>query len=145
MSAEQAVLVEGLEERVPAFSPTAPPGERKPRLKPVHRQQVCLRVIDPDRLVEEDHPVRAIWDLLGRLDLSPFYEGIKAVEGQPGRDRSDPRVLIALWLYALSRGVREASAAGPYAFACGTRPRRATKCCKGCLRGKSVRSRYARR
>ena len=115
MSAEQAVLVEGLEERPPAPSPTAPPGERKLRLKPVDRQQVCLRMIDPDRLVEEDHPVRAIWDLLGRLDLSPFYEGIKAVEGQPGRDRCDPRVLIALWLYAISRGVREARALDEWA------------------------------
>jgi transposase len=108
MGAEQAVLVEGLEERPAAPSPTAPPTERKVRLKPVDRQQICLRAIDPDRLVSEDHPVRAIWDLLGQLDLSPFYEGIKAVEGQPGRDRSDPRVLIALWLYAISRGVREA-------------------------------------
>ena len=72
-------------------------------------------MIDPDRLVEEDHPVRAIWDLLGRLDLSPFYEGIKAVEGRPGRDCSDPRVLIALWLYAISRGVREARALDEWA------------------------------
>ena len=115
MSAEQAVRVEALEERPPAPSPTAPPGERKLRLKPVDRQQVCLRMIDPDRLVEEDHPVRAIWDLLGRLDLSPFYEGIKAVEGRPGRDCSDPRVLIALWLYAISRGVREARALDEWA------------------------------
>ena len=72
-------------------------------------------MIDTDRLVEEDHPVRALWDLLGRLDLSPFLEGIKAVEGQPGRDHSDPRVLIALWLYALSRGVREARALDQWA------------------------------
>jgi transposase len=115
MSAEQAVLVEALAERPPAPSPTAPPGERKPRLKPVDRQQVCLRMIDPDRLVEEDHPVRAIWDLLGRLDLSPFYEGIKAVEGRPGRHCSDPRVLIALGLYAISRGVREARALDEWA------------------------------
>lgn len=115
MSAEQAVLVESLQERPPAPSPTAPPAQRKVRLKPVDRQQVCLRMIDPERLVEEDHPVRALWDLLGRLDLSPFQEGIKAVEGQPGRDRSDPRVLIALWLYALSRGVREARALDEWA------------------------------
>ena len=108
MGAEPTALVEGLEERPAAPSPTAPRTERKVRLKPVDRQQVCLRVIDPDRLVGEDHAVRAIWDLLGQLDLSPFYEGIQAVEGRPGRDRSDPRVLIALWLYALSRGVREA-------------------------------------
>jgi transposase len=114
MSAKQGVLVEGLEE-LPPSSPAVPVGERKLRLKPVDRQQICLRAIDPERLVREDHPVRAIWDLLGRLDLSGFYTGIKAVEGQPGRDCSDPRVLVALWLYALSRGVREARALDAWA------------------------------
>ena len=72
MGAEQAVLVEAVEEQAQASSATVPPTERKPRLKPVDRQQVCLRMIDPDRLVGEDHPLRAIWDLLGRLDLSLF-------------------------------------------------------------------------
>lgn len=108
MSAEQAVLIEGRGEGPRAPSPALPPVERKLRLKAIDRQQVCLRAIDPDRLVGEDHAVRAIWDLLGRLDLSPYYEGVKAVEGRAGRDRSDPRVLIALWLYAISRGVRKA-------------------------------------
>jgi transposase len=112
MSAER---VEGWEERPAKPSPSGPPGERKLRLKRVDRQQVRLQVIDPERLVGEDHPVRAIWDLLGRLDLSLFGQGIKAVEGKPGRDRSDPKVLIALWLYALSRGVREARALDQWA------------------------------
>ena len=113
MSAEQAVLVEGLEERraeSPPSVPSEPSGERRLRLKPVDRQQVCFRVIDPERRVEEDHLVRAIWDLLQPLDLSRFYVGIRAVEGRAGRDPCDPRVMIALWLYALSRGVREARA-----------------------------------
>jgi transposase len=114
MSAEQPGLVK-LQERSAAPSPSAPPSERKLRLKPVDRQQICLRAIDPERLVGEDHPARALWDLLGRLDLSRFYTGIKAVEGQPGRDCSDPRVLVALWLYALSRGVREARALDEWA------------------------------
>lgn len=108
MSAEQPVLIEGREEPPVPPSPAVPPAEPKLRLKAIDRQQICLRAIDPDRLVSEDHAVRAIWDLLGRLDLSAYYEGVKAVEGRPGRDRSDPRVLMALWLYALSRGVRQA-------------------------------------
>jgi len=91
MDAEQTVLVEGLKEQSAAPSPTLSPPEPKLRLKGIDRHQVVLRAIDPDRLVAEDHAVRAIWDLLGRLDLSPFYEGIKAVEGRPGRDRSDPQ------------------------------------------------------
>ncbi|SPE60016.1 hypothetical protein SBV1_3690002 [Verrucomicrobia bacterium] len=114
MSAEQRVLVK-LEQQPAAPSPSAPPSERKLRLKAVDRQQICWRAIDAERLVEEDHPVRALWDLLGGLDLSRFYSGIEAVEGRPGRDRSDPRVLIALWLYALSRGVREARALDEWA------------------------------
>jgi len=108
MSAEQPLLVK-MEER-PVEPPLVPPGERAPRLKAVDRQQIRLRAIDPERLVEEDHPVRAIWELLGQMDLRPFAAGLKAVEGRPGRDACDPRVIIALWLYALSRGVREARA-----------------------------------
>ena len=113
MSAEQGVLIEGLEERRAEPSaplPSAPPGERRLRLKAVDRQQICFRVVDPEQLVEEDHPARAIWDLLAGLDLSRFAAGIRAVEGRAGRDACDPQVLIALWLYALSRGVREARA-----------------------------------
>jgi hypothetical protein len=41
MRAELGVLVEGLQERAAAPAPVAPAGERKPRLKPVHRQQIC--------------------------------------------------------------------------------------------------------
>jgi hypothetical protein len=101
MSAEQAVLSEGLEERRAESSPSAPsapPGERRLRLKAVDRQQICLRMIDPEQLVEEDHPARAIWDLLEEVDWSCFYVGIQAVEGRAGRDASDPQVIIALWL-----------------------------------------------
>ena len=91
----------------PTSSPTPPPPKPKPRVKRLERKQVRLVIIDPERLVEEDHPVRAILDLLHKLDLSRFYEGIKAVEGRAGREPSDPEVLIALWLYALSRGIRQ--------------------------------------
>jgi len=61
-----------------------------------------------DAAIAEDHPVRAIWALLERLDLSAFYGSIKAVEGHPGHPMTDPRVLLALWLYATSEGVGSA-------------------------------------
>jgi len=98
MSAEQAVPVKGREQPAAVTPPTLPPPEGKLRLKPLDRQQVVRRAIDPDRLVAEDHPVRALWDGLGWLDLSPFDEGMDAGEGRPGRDRSDPPGRIALWL-----------------------------------------------
>ena len=54
--------------------------------------------------------MRALWEMLEKCDLSAFATRVKAVEGRPGREAFDPRLLIALWLYALSRGVREARA-----------------------------------
>jgi transposase len=62
----------------------------------------------PDDLVPEDHPVRVIWEVTGKLDLSKFYSEIRAREGQVGRDATDPRLLVALWLYAATQGVGSA-------------------------------------
>jgi len=109
MSAEQGVLIEK-GETAEAAAPVPPPRRGKPRLKWVDRQQMVWRAVEVERLIDPDHPARAIWALLGTLNLEKFCAGIKAVEGRRGRDHSDPRVVIALWLYALSRGVREARA-----------------------------------
>jgi len=78
---------------------------RAARCKPVNRQQLMLRSVDVEKLVEEGHPVRAIWELVDRSDLESFYETIEAVEGEAGCSAWDPRVLISLWLYAYSRAV----------------------------------------
>lgn len=48
-------------------------------------------MLDVERLVEEEHPVRAIWELVGQLDLSAFAAGIDSLEGVAGR----PRLLSA--------------------------------------------------
>ncbi len=78
------------------------------RLRQPNRSQVVLRVECPEDLVPEDHPVRVIWAVTGRLDLSAFYTSIRSVEGQAGRDATDPRLLVALWLYAATQGVGSA-------------------------------------
>lgn len=56
----------------------------KPRLKPINRQQMLLRAVEVGQLVAEDHEARAIWELVGQLDLSPYYQQIRAVEGVAG-------------------------------------------------------------
>jgi transposase/ribosomal protein L5 len=76
----------------------------KVRVQNIDRSQMVLEAVDVDRLVEADHPVRAIWELTGQLDLERFYAKIKAVEGGAGRDAVDPRVLICLLAYAYSIG-----------------------------------------
>jgi transposase/Zn-finger protein len=92
------------------FWTTPSVGEQPPRVrrKEINRQQLLLRPVEVEKLVEEDHPVRAIWEMVGRLDLEPFYTNIEAVEGVAGRPVWDPQLLISLWLYAYKEGVSSA-------------------------------------
>ena len=78
------------------------------RCKPVERNQLLLRAVDVEKLVGEEHAVRAIWELVGQLDLSRYYSEIGALEGQAGRPVWDPRVLISLWIYAYKDSVSSA-------------------------------------
>ena len=83
-------------------------GSRTIRRKLINRQQLLLRPVEVEKLVEEDHPVRAIWELVGQVDLEPFYAEIESVEGVAGRPVWDPQLLISLWLYAYKEGVSSA-------------------------------------
>jgi transposase len=56
-------------------------------------------------LVEADHPVRKVWRFAEGLDLSALYDRIRARGPRPGRSPADPRLLVALWLYAIYDGV----------------------------------------
>jgi hypothetical protein len=44
--------------------------------------------------------VRDIWSFVETLDLDELYERIKARGETAGRPAADPRILLALWLYA---------------------------------------------
>jgi transposase len=79
----------------------------RPRVKPVERSQMSWQMMDVERLMPE-HPARAIWELVGRLNLEGFYAPIEAVEGSAGRTPWDPRLLVSLWIYAYSRGISSA-------------------------------------
>ena len=85
-------------------------GEQQPRVrrKEINRQQLLLRPVEVEKLVDLNHPVRAIWELVGRLNLEPFYAEIESVEGVAGRPVWDPQLLISLWLYAYKEGVSSA-------------------------------------
>ena len=66
------------------------------------------RAVDVEKLIGEDHPARAIWALVGRLDLSAFYEAIESSAEEGGRPAFDPQLLISLWVYAYSQGIGSA-------------------------------------
>jgi transposase len=78
------------------------------RLREPNRKQLILHAVDYQTLIGAEHPARAIWRVLESLELSRFCAPIKAREHVAGRDASDPRMLLALWLYGLSEGVNSA-------------------------------------
>ena len=81
-----------------------------PRLQRPNRRQLLLRPTDLESLLPEDHRARVVWEFVGGLDLSPYYEKIRSVEGRAGRPRIDPAILLSLWLYATVEGVGSARA-----------------------------------
>lgn len=93
------------EQRVPEMG-----GSGRPRLRKAERGQVELRTLSLDDLVQADHRVRLVWAFAEKLELGPLYAAIKAVEGRPGHPPADPRVLMAVWLYATTEGVGSARA-----------------------------------
>ena len=78
------------------------------RVKVAQREQVTMHLHTLDELIREDHPVRNIWRYVESLDLSAFYQDIQAVQGGAGRDAVDPRILLALWLFATVEGIGSA-------------------------------------
>src|SRR3990170_1656369 len=76
---------------------------KQPLIRPINRQQMSWRAVDVERLIGEDHPARAIWALVGRMDLGRFYQAIESSAEEGGRPAFDPQLLISLWVYAYSQ------------------------------------------
>jgi transposase len=84
------------------------PAVGTPRRRRADRQQVVFRASPLDALIPDDHPARTVWAYVEGLDLTPLYDRIRSVEGGPGRAPIDPKILMALWLYATIEGVGSA-------------------------------------
>jgi transposase len=79
-----------------------------PRYETANRTQLELLPLDLEGRLPQGHPARLVWRFVEGLDLSAFYAAIAAREGRPGRPAIDPRILVALWLFATIEGVGSA-------------------------------------
>jgi transposase len=79
-----------------------------PRLRLAERCQMEFRPVVLDQWLPADHQARVVWAFVCGLDLTPLLEKIQAVAGKPGRDSTDPRILLCLWLYATLQGIGSA-------------------------------------
>ena len=80
-----------------------------PRLRRADRQRLIPSMPLED-LLESDHQARLVWDFCNSLDLSALYDSIRSRQGGPGHPAIDPRLCVALWLYATLEGVGSARA-----------------------------------
>ena len=94
----------------PAAGTSEPTPEGPVRYETVNRQQVELQPCDLEALLPPGHAARLVWRFVEGLDLQRFYAAIRARDGGPGRAAIDPKILVALWLYATIDGVGSARA-----------------------------------
>ena len=96
------------------------------RLRKPERRQLSMVVQCADDLVGALHPVRTVMAVVEKLDVSGFCEPIRAREGIAGRDATDPRLVVGIWLYACVRGIgsarelaRRCQESAPFRWLCG--------------------------
>src|SRR3989337_2485847 len=82
--------------------------DASPRYETANRAQIELHPCDLEALLPPGHAARLVWRFVEGLDLSAFYATIRARDGRAGRPAIDPKILIALWLYATMDGVGSA-------------------------------------
>src|SRR5258707_1809892 len=80
------------------------------RINRADRSQPRFDVVDLESQLGEDHRARTVWEFVSGLDLSEFYDRIRARGETAGRPATDPKILLALWLYATLEGVGSARA-----------------------------------
>ena len=90
---------------------TAPTADRAtPRLRTPERCQSSMHCESLEQRLPTPHRARDIWAFVAGLDTTPLLQQIKAVAGQAGRDATDPRILLAVWLLAFAEGYGSARA-----------------------------------
>jgi transposase len=80
------------------------------RINRADRSQSRFEVVDLETQLGEDHRARTVWDFVSGLDLGEFYNRIKSRGETAGRPATDPKILLALWLYATLEGIGSARA-----------------------------------
>jgi transposase len=100
--------------------------KRAVRLRKAERLQLSMEPHCIDDLVGARHSVRTVMAVVEKLEVSGFCERIRAREGQAGRDATDPRLLVGIWLYGCTRGIgsarelaRRCEESAPFRWLCG--------------------------
>ena len=66
---------------------------------------MLLRPCALEDLIEEGHLARVVWGVVERWDLSAFLAAVASRGETPGRAATDPKILIALWLFGYTQHI----------------------------------------
>lgn len=72
------------------------------------RKEGTLIIEVSEGALPANHPARLLWRVVSTLDMSSLLVDAKAFEGRAGRDVLSVRMLLTLWLYAVSQGIGSA-------------------------------------
>jgi transposase len=101
-----------LQEKLLEIPEQPDPQKRAPKglakLRTADRQQTMMAMIYVEELIAADHKARAIWQLVGMMDLSRFIEPLRTTQGCAGRSAWDPHLLVSVWVYGYSEGISSA-------------------------------------
>lgn len=78
------------------------------RMRSVERKQYFMETVNLEDMAAEDDVVRAIWAFVEKLDLAAYYNKIKSKVNKAGSPAYNPKVLLAMWIYAYSQGISSA-------------------------------------
>lgn len=85
-----------------------------PKLKLAVRNQVEIKTGSLDDLLPKEHLARKIWRYIEALDLTIVLKQIQSMKGDVGRSATDPKILLAVWLYGTIEGIGSARLLAEY-------------------------------
>lgn len=98
----------------------------KRKLLCAERSQYNMKFACLDELVDEHHRVRNVWKFVELINMEKLLEKVQSFQNSSGRPAVDPKILLALWLYATIDGCGSAyeldklcNESLPYKWICG--------------------------
>lgn len=75
------------------------------KMRSIERKQYFMETVNLEDMAAEDAAVRAIWAFVERLNLSSYYNKIRSKVDEAGSPEYNPKLLLAMWIYAYSQGI----------------------------------------
>ena len=88
--------------------------KEKVKIYEARRNMTSLEVVDWSGLIDADHLARRIVRVLDQLDLSTFYAKIVSRDSHQGRPAIDPKIMLAIWIYAYMQGISSSRVVADY-------------------------------